>query len=613
MGKRLVCVLSFLLVLGVAGAARGELVGHWKLDEGSGLKAADSSGKGNEGTIVNNPTWIDGVQGAALEFHGLGAAGGGGDYINCGNDASLDIRSRISITLWIRPGADDPEGKGTAGGETAPMARAMDPDWNWQVRYGWGSTKPFMAFTFNTSPRAWAYVGRNLERDEWCHIACSHDGTTLKCYLNGEQTDSTPMGAIAGGNMPVLIGSDGWGCDWIGAIDDVRIYNHALTADEIAQICPPSRIARDPEPADGAVGVMAPLFRWKAGYKGVFHEIYLGTTPDLGAADLVQPRLPTLVYYHIPPLEPGKTYFWRVDEVEADMTTVNTGNVWSFTTQALTAYLPVPADGAVDASLTPTLSWQPGQAALKHHLYFSDSSDAVSQGAAAADKGELTDTTFAPGELQPVTAYFWRVDETTLGGVVRAGPVWSFTTYLPVDDFESYNDEEGKGTRIYETWMDGWVNNNGATVGYTEPPFAEQKIVHGGLQSMPLDYNNIVEPFYSEAVREFTSAEDWTINDVNTLVLYVQGKTANAPAQLYVALEDASRRTATVVYPDAAIVTTAKWTQWKVPLSDFTAVNLARVQKIYIGLGDKADPAPGGAGLIFIDDIRVIRPQVQGE
>jgi hypothetical protein len=169
--------------------------------------------------------------GTAMEFHGLVGVYGGGDYIDCGNDASLDITGPISIALWIKPGADDPEGQGT---ETAPMAKAMSGvGWSWQVRYGWGSPQPYMAFTFNSSPRAWAYVGRNLERDEWCHIACSHDGTTLKCYVNGEQTDSTPMGQITSSEAPVLIGSDGWGCDWIGAIDEVAIYNRALSDSEI--------------------------------------------------------------------------------------------------------------------------------------------------------------------------------------------------------------------------------------------------------------------------------------------------------------------------------------------------------------------------------------------
>jgi hypothetical protein len=207
-------------------------VGHWTFNEGAGDMVADISGNGNDGIIDGNPTWIDGVEGTALEFHGLGAAGGGGDYINCGSDPSLDIAGPISIALWIRPDAEDPEGQGTT---TAPMAKAMSgiSPWNWQVRYGWNSPQPYMAFTFNTSPRAWAYVNQNLTQYEWCHIACSHDGETLKCYLNGVETDSTPMGEIATGESPVLIGSDGWGCDWIGAIDDVRIYDVGLSEDEI--------------------------------------------------------------------------------------------------------------------------------------------------------------------------------------------------------------------------------------------------------------------------------------------------------------------------------------------------------------------------------------------
>jgi len=224
-------------LLGVPAPAGPVPVGYWMLDDGEGTIAVDSSGNGNDGTIVGNPTWIDGVEGTALEFHGLGAPGGGGDYIDCGNDASLDITGPISIALWIRPGADDPEGQATT---TAPMAKAMSgmsPSWSYQVRYGWGGApQPYMAFTFNTSPRAWAFVGRNLERDEWCHIACSHDGTTLKCYLNGEETDSTPMGQITSSPTPVLIGSDGWGCDWIGAIDEVAIYDQALSADEISEL-----------------------------------------------------------------------------------------------------------------------------------------------------------------------------------------------------------------------------------------------------------------------------------------------------------------------------------------------------------------------------------------
>ena len=339
MCKKSILLTSFVLVLAVASDASADLVGHWKLNEGSGTTVLDSSGNGNDGTIVNNPTWIPGVNGGALEFHGLGASGGGGDYINCGNDASLDITGPISIALWIRPDADDPEGKATT---TAPMAKAMSgmsPSWSFQVRYGWGSPLPYMAFTFNTSPRAWAYVGKNLERNEWCHIACSYDGTTLKCYLNGEETDSTPMGAITSSSTPVLIGSDGWGCDWIGAIDEARIYNHALTVEEIQQamlVVPPGATS-NPSPADAATNVPREVvLGWTPGEFAPAsngHKVYLGENfndVNDGVGGIAQDANS----YAPGRLDWGTTYYWRIDEVNgAPDYAVHEGGVWSFTTE----------------------------------------------------------------------------------------------------------------------------------------------------------------------------------------------------------------------------------------------------------------------------------------
>jgi hypothetical protein len=155
--------------------------------------------------------------------------------------------------------------------------------------------------------------------------------------------------------------------------------------------------------------------------------------------------------------------------------------------------------------------------------------------------------------------------------------------------------------------VDGLTNSTGSLVGYMTSPFAEQKIVHGGKQSMPLDYNNTKAPFYSEAEQEFATAQDWTVGEVSTLVLFVRGKLGNGPAPLYLVVKDASNKTATAICPDATVIGTAKWSEWKIPLSNLAGVNLARIKKITIGLGDKAKPAAGGAGLIFIDDIRVTK------
>jgi hypothetical protein len=252
----------------------------------------------------------------------------------------------------------------------------------------------------------------------------------------------------------------------------------------------------------------------------------------------------------------------------------------------------------------------PGQGATKHQVFFGDNLDAVTQGAAGTDKGTLAlaETTFAPGVLEGLTTYYWRVDEILSSGT-KTGPVWSFTTCLSVDDFESYTDDLAAKTTIFDTWIDGLTNGlSGSTVGNATAPFAEQAIVHGGKQSMPLDYNNVNTPFYSEAEREFAPTADWTVSDADTLVLFVRGTPGNKAAPLYIAVEDASKKNAAVTYPDSAIVAASKWTQWEIPLSSFAGVNLAKVKKVYIGVGDKKAPAAGDAGRIYVDDIFVTAP-----
>ena len=363
--------------------------------------------------------------------------------------------------------------------------------------------------------------------------------------------------------------------------------------------------ANTPSPADGAVGVFMALLSWTKGDTGVLHSVYLGKTPDLTQADLVSPNLPVTMYYHVAGLEPGATYYWRVDETDA-AGKVTTGPVWSFVAQDVKAYLPTPLNNAVDVSVAPTLTWQPGQGAIKHHLYVGTSLDDVTKGTAGTDKGEVDATTFALTGLDSVTTYYWRVDELGAGGAIKAGPVWTFTTFLPVDNFESYTDDEG--SRIYETWVDGWTNNTGSTVGNTTAPFAEQTIVHSGKQAMPMDYNNIKTPFYSEAYEEFSPAQNWTVNDLANLILDFRGVGGNGAGALYVVIEDSTGKTAIAVNASPVAVQATSWTEWKFPLSSLTGVNLAKVKRLYIGVGDRANPVAGGAGRLYIDDIRVTRP-----
>jgi len=196
--------------------------------------------------------------------------------------------------------------------------------------------------------------------------------------------------------------------------------------------------------------------------------------------------------------------------------------------------------------------------------------------------------------------------------------------YLVVDDFESYSNEVGQ--RVFETWVDGVGftqpvdtpgNGTGALVGhdiwspdspYTE--IVETGDVHGGSQAMPLYYSNSASPFYSEAERTWAAPQDWTVTGADTLTLYVRGEADNDPAPVYVAVEDTAGRVAVATHVDAAATTLDDWTEWNVPFSDLTAagVSMTAVKKMYIGVGSRTAPAPDGAGVIYVDDIRVTKP-----
>jgi hypothetical protein len=87
---------------------------------------------------------------------------------------------------------------------------------------------------------------------------------------------------------------------------------------------------------------------------------------------------------------------------------------------------------------------------------------------------------------------------------------------------------------------------------------------------------------------------------------------SNGPAPLYVTVEDKAGKSQTVTTADAAATTVSDWTEWQIPLTDLAGVNLATVKKLTIGVGDKANPNPGTAGMLYLDDIQFGKPQAPG-
>ncbi len=288
--------------------------------------------------------------------------------------------------------------------------------------------------------------------------------------------------------------------------------------------------------------------------------------------------------------------------------------------QPVKARNPKPANGAVDVLQTSTLSWSAADAAASHDVYFGADANAVRDANASSPEYQgsmdLGSESYDPGELEWNTTYYWRVDEVEADGTIRTGSLWRFTAanFLVVDDFETYDDDEAGGTAIFQTWIDGMENGTTSYVGYPNSnngTFGETVVIHGGAQSMPLSYNNSGTPCYAQTDRTWDTAQDWTLNGMDTLVLYVRGTLANASEPLYVAVEDSNGNTATVVQSDSRVLTTETWTEWKIPLSQFTSagVNVTRVKKLHIGVGSATSPVQGGTGVIYVDDIRVTKGQ----
>jgi len=1026
------CVVVSMAVLTAPAARAAEPIVYYSFDELSPT-IMDLSGHGFNGTPNGGVTLNDnGRFGKCFEFNGSNG------YVQL----ERPITNDFTITAWVkadrpgRGGAQAYEGSGLFWSDVGGVANDF-------VVAALATKLSFFVGNPDTSVNS----NGDIVTGEWMHIAAVRDtkAKMIAVYIDGKLDNSvghSNTGPLDAQTVLAIGGNTLDGRYFAGQLDEVKIFDTVLTATEIRAMSPPKVKARKPNPANGATGVTMALLQWTKGDTAVFHDIYLGTSPDLTAANLVSPHQPFPMYFHVLGFTPGVTYYWRIDEIEASGT-VQAGDVWSFTAAPATAYAPTPRNGDKWVATDIVLAWQAGQGAASHEVYFGTDKDAVASRDASAFKGKQVAPSYTPGALSENTTYYWAVDEITGTGTKNVGDLWSFTTITPgggvkgeyfngmtpagvpalsrtdpaidfswgdpggpgtpigvdnfsarwtadleiavadaytfitstddgvrlwlndeqiinqwvdqgttdvfsqpialkpgiyplrmeyyentggavarlswqsptmarqiipagplqppvraralypangdvnipqevtlmwgvgekalqhqvyfgedaeavanatpdsagiykgeqaldatsfspgslewnktyywrvdevndaatdspwkgavwsfttadfivVDDFESYNDEVDKGTRIYETWIDGQTNTTTATVGNWDPPFAEQTIVHGGRQSMPMDYNNVNSPYYAEAEREFSPLQNWTVGDVTDLTLFFRGRPAafvegadgiitmsgsghdiwdeaddcrlaykrlsgdgsivarvdsvantnswakagvmvretleggskmvylvvtpgngvsfgwrtfadntpeqvnktgitapqwvkltrkgdvftaqysadgkawtdlpkadgtpvsvlltgsvyiglcltshdaalvttatfsnitaggtgawqvaavgddpepaNSPQSLYLVVEDSTGKSKVITHPDAGAVNVTEWTEWKIPLGDLAGVNLAKVKKLYIGVGDRANPAADGSGRIYVDDIRVTKP-----
>jgi len=729
MSKKLIYLFSFALLLGMVPTrvADADLVGWWRFNEGSGDTANDSSGNDHLGTLIGTPEWVVGPDGfgGALAFNPDVCVG-----VDCGIFDPTNGTGQFTVALWAYW-----DGTGTFMHFLTKSAGWGADTMMFQIEL-WGAlTNPAeidrlgLSYqgnisSYNSSSGSTPFS--IMPKNEWVHLAFTFDGSYATVYVNGvDEVGPKDFSIGPDVDTPVYIGVShpAEGRTFHGSLDEVRIYDKPLTAEEIQIVMQggegfPNAFA--PDPADGSLYPDTWVnLSWRPGDFAHSHDVYFSENFDdvndgAEGTFLGNQKLTFIVvgfpgFAYPDGLVPGTTYYWRIDEVnDTEPNSPWKGNIWSFSIPPKTAYFPNPADSAESVDTDATLSWTPGFGAKLHTVYFDDNFDDVHNATGGLSQGTTTHT---PGTLKMAKTYYWRVDEfdviethkgdiwsfTTQGAVGNpepangamdvtqspilmwvhgvfadthqvyfgtdkeavknadtsspeykgtgnlgsesydagqlewnntyywrideannanadspwTGPLWSFTTanFLVVDDFESYNDldpADPESNRIFNAWLDGYDDpTNGSLVGSDTPPFAEQTIVHGGNQSMPLYYDNSIG--YSEATLTLTYPRDWTEKGVTTLTIWFIGSSANAAEPMYVALNGS----AVVFYDNPDATQIGIWTQWNIDLQAFAdqGVNLTNVNSITLGLGNRNNPIAGSAGMMYFDDIRLYAPE----
>ena len=361
MSKKLYFLTTFVLLLGFGSVIHAEpndanLVGWWKFDEGTGTMVEDASVYDNDGVTVSpSPTWVDGSPGdpcnSAMDFDGVS------DYVICaeleGNNPGIYppelMPDTFTVSCWTKLDSFTYYGGFVGNG--------MDGECGFFLQNG-GNANNF-GLSMRTSD--WHDVETPnpvvYETNRWYHLAATYDGQYATVYVDGDiaQGPDDIGGPIRwywiDGDVNYYpenftIGSwENWDDSYPvdGVIDDVRFYNYAMEEDDIkilAGIVPGAAYNPDPRWYEDEASMYTDL-SWTPGSEWALHDVYFGTNED--SVTDANTDITFGVYMGrqtdpvvsnsslVPALEFGKTYYWRVDEVNGTDETMIKGRIWNFT------------------------------------------------------------------------------------------------------------------------------------------------------------------------------------------------------------------------------------------------------------------------------------------
>jgi hypothetical protein len=239
---RLVCVLALGLLamcplFADSSAARADtisgLVGHWAFDNNV-VPQPDSSGQGNHGTVVA-ATWVkDAERGGAMSFDG------DNDYVEAPDSPSLSITGDMTIAAWVNV-TNYNNYRGIVGKTGAPPNAQRPGPYDFYFAQEFGGQPNFWRGNGVGGPSSQGqYLGAVAPlTNEWEHVVATMQGTTVQHYLNGAANGSTGSISVSmvDADQPLRIGNrNDLFVDMLGRMDDVRIYNRALSADDVVEL-----------------------------------------------------------------------------------------------------------------------------------------------------------------------------------------------------------------------------------------------------------------------------------------------------------------------------------------------------------------------------------------
>ena len=447
----MIYLVSLTLLLVLAGNAMAQIDpasvtdGHVYLFENVGGNVPDDSANTHTANLIGSPQVVDGLKGKALKLNGTS------DGVHIPDETTVNLSTHNNRTVIAIFKCDDVdkskkqvvyEEGGTTRGLTIYVHEGLVYTGGWNL----SDYTPEWTGTFLSAPissNAWYAVAMVVRKG-----GAGQEDDKFEMWMDGELVGIGPGAELRRRSDDCAIGyhnsqvkfHDGnvisTGSYFEGIVDEIWMINAALTQVELSgfagKVWP---FAFGPTPADGTLyeDTLVNL-SWSPGDSAVSHDVFLGESFDdvdsgtggtfrgnqtgtsllVGAAGFAYPE----------GLVPGTTYYWRIDEVEADGVTKHKGEVWSFFIPSSKAYNPVPPDGAKFVAADVTLTWVAGFDTRLHTVYFGDDFGAVAN---AVEGIPQALTRHYPGALEFDKTYYWRVDEFD-GYTTHKGDVWSFTT-----------------------------------------------------------------------------------------------------------------------------------------------------------------------------------------